>query len=87
MINQKHRDMCKLSPEEQLKKIREALTDVKENVSRHKAKDVLQNLYLISDKDLLKEVARRKLNVGYPIGCLESVSTTKLKEELRRRKK
>ena len=87
MIDQKHRDMCKLSPEEQLKEIREALTDVKENASRHKAKDVLQNLYLISDKDLLKEVTRRKLNVGYPIGCLESVSTTKLKEELRRRKK
>ena len=87
MKDQKHRDICKLSPEDQIKEIREALTDMKENASRYKAKDVLQNLYLISDKDLLKEVARRKLNVGYPIGCLESVSTTKLKEELRRRKK
>ena len=41
---------------------------------------------MVSDKELLKEVSRRKLNVGYPIGTLENVSTTKLKEELRRRK-
>lgn len=87
MLDQKHRDMCKLSPEDQTKKIREALSGMKENAFRYKAKDVLQNIHLVSDEDLLKEVARRKLNAGYPIGCLESVSTTKLKEELRRRKK
>ena len=87
MIDQKHRDMCKLSPEDQIKEIREALSGMKENAFRYKAEDVLQNIHLISDEDLLKEVTRRKLNVGYPIGCLESISTTKLKEELRRRKK
>lgn len=87
MESQKYRDMCKLSPEEQTKQIKEALSGVKSNIFRYKAKDVVENIHLISDEDLIKEVTKRKLNVGYPIGCLESVSTTKLKEELRRRKK
>lgn len=52
-----------------------------------KAKDILDNIALVKDQDLLKEVSRRGLNLGFNCDSLESVSTTQLKSELRRRKK
>lgn len=76
----------KLTPEEAEKQelfFRELHEKIrKDNIK----KEILENIDLISDKELLKEISKRKLNAGYPIGALENVSTTKLKEELRRRK-